>query len=200
MDNDLRLVEMFHTFQGEGKHWGRRAFFVRLPYCNLKCSWCDTSFNQFTKFSEEEFLNEAAKEPHRFAVITGGEPTMNKQTPRIIELLKSKGYEIAIETNGTFPIPDGIDFVTVSPKRDANFEIHADAALKANEVKIVVDADFDFNICKIYQEQEWTKLVRLSLSPEFNNLQESIKRIEEYIVKNPQWRVSLQTHKFMGVR
>lgn len=196
----LKLVEVFHTFQGEGVHAGRRALFVRMPFCNLKCPWCDTEFNTFEQWEESDFINFASAEKHRFAVITGGEPAMNKQTPRVIEILKDLGFEIAIETNGTFPIPAGIDFVTVSPKRDAQYEIHSDAAFKCTELKIVVDKNFDFNVLKDFQSRGWPNLIRLSLSPEFNELQENFKQIECFIKENPRWRVSLQTHKFLGIR
>lgn len=196
----LKLNEVFFTFQGEGEHWGRRALFVRLPYCNLKCSFCDTEFNSFEEWSEEKFKEFAIQEKCRFAVITGGEPTMNKQTPKVIQILKDLGYELAIESNGNFPIPNGIDFVTISPKRDAKYYIHADAALKANEIKVVVDKNFDFDVIRNLQNHEWTKLVRLSLSPEFGNMKESLLEMESFIKENPRWRISLQTHKFMGVR
>lgn len=196
----LRLVETFWTFQGEGAHAGRRAFFVRMPFCNLKCSWCDTEFNKYETFTEEEFRAQALAEPTRFAVLTGGEPMMNKQSPRVIEILKELGFEIATETNGTFPILDGIDFVTVSPKRDAAFEIHADAALKVNELKFVIDEPFDMEILKRFQEMDWTKLVRLSVSPEFGNFDASIEKMTAFIKENPRWRISLQTHKWMKVR
>ncbi len=196
----LRIVEMFWTFQGEGSHAGRRALFVRMPFCNLSCSWCDTSFNHYTKISEEEFLFFAQQEPTRFAVLTGGEPMLNKQSPRVVELLRGLGFEIATETNGTAAIIDGLSFVTVSPKRDAQYKIHADAALKANEIKVVVDEGFDFQVLKDIQEQDWTRNVRLSLSPEFGNFKNSIPMIEQFIKENPRWRVSLQTHKWIGVR
>lgn len=197
---NLKLVEWFWTFQGEGAHAGRRAFFVRVPFCNLACSWCDTEFNKFVTVSETDFLKDALAEPTRFAVLTGGEPTMNKQSPRIVELLRHNGFEIAIESNGTFPIPFTADFVTLSPKRDADYEIHADAAMKANELKFVVDDGFDFAVIKKYEKMPWTKLVRKSLSPEFNNFKENVSRIEAFIKENPQWRISLQTHKWIGVR
>lgn len=196
----LRLVETFWTFQGEGTNWGRRAFFVRMPFCNLKCSWCDTEFNKYETLDEEEFRRRATEEPGRFAVLTGGEPMMNKQSPRVIEILKELGFEIAVETNGTFPILQGIDFVTVSPKRDAKFEIHPDAALRVNELKFVVDEGFDLEILKRYQDYEWTKLVRLTLSPEFGNFEASLERMTAFIKENPRWRISLQTHKWMKVR
>lgn len=196
----LRIVEMMWTFQGEATHMGRRALFVRMPFCNLSCSWCDTQFNKYEKISVDDFIAFAKQEPSRFAVLTGGEPMLNKQSPRIIEILKSLGFEIACESNATAPILPGIDFVTISPKRDAEYKIHPDAALKANEVKIVVDEGFDFNVCRDIQNQEWTKLVRLTLSPEFGNFKASIVEIENFIKENPRWRISLQTHKFMGVR
>jgi 7-carboxy-7-deazaguanine synthase len=200
MGDVLRLVEWFWTFQGEGANWGRRAFFVRLPYCNLKCTWCDTEFNKFVTVTEEQFLRDARSEKTKFAVLTGGEPTMNKQLPRIIALLKSFEFEIAVETNGCFKIPDGIDFVTVSPKRDADYRIHPHAQERANELKYVIDKDFDFSILTRLQEQEWTRTKRLTVSPEFNDMKESVSRIENFLKENPRWRMSLQTHKWLGVR
>lgn len=195
----LRLVEWFWTFQGEGANWGRRALFVRLPFCNLKCSWCDTEFNKFQTISEADFIQFAESEPARFAVITGGEPAMNKQTPRIIELLKGIGFELAIESNGTFAIPQGFDFVTVSPKRDADYRIHPAALNSAHEFKFVVDDGFDFEQLRIFQDQVRPDQ-RLTLSPEFNAFKLNVSRIESFIKENPRWRLSLQTHKWIGVR
>lgn len=198
---DLRLVEWFWTYQGEGANWGRRAFFVRLPFCNLKCSWCDTEFNKFVVVSEKDFLKDARAEKTKFAVLTGGEPTMNKQTPRIISLLKQFEFELAIETNGNFPIPANIDFVTCSPKRDAGWLIHPDVIPKINELKYVVDDGFDFGMLAELEKQDWTRLVpRLTLSPEFNNFQINIAKITDFLKEHPRWRMSLQTHKWIGVR
>lgn len=173
---------------------------MRMPFCNLSCVWCDTSFNTFTKWSEEEFRQFALKEKTRFAVVTGGEPMMHKHTPRVVAILKEVGYEIACETNGTFPIVDGIDFVTCSPKRDADFEFHADVAQKVNELKYVVDKDFDFQILRDLQNQAWTKNVRLTLSPEHGDMADNMQKILEFIEDNPRWRYSLQTHKILGVK
>lgn len=196
----FRLVEWFWTFQGEGANAGRRALFIRMPYCNLKCPWCDTEYNKWIPVSKEEIVSAMQQEPTKFAVLTGGEPTMNKQLPELIALLKENGFEIAVETNGTFPIPDGINFVTVSPKRDAEFQIHADAALKCTELKLVVDKDFNFDIARAYESKEWSKYVRLSLSPEFNEMHINLERIEAFIKENPRWRISMQTHKWAGFR
>lgn len=194
----LRINNVFFTFQGEGKYSGVRSLFVRMPFCNLTCPWCDTEYNSYKKWTEEEFLNFAKSEPTRFAVITGGEPMMNKKTADVIRLLKSIGYFIACETNGTFPIVDGIDFVTCSPKRDAEppYFIHQDAWPKVNEFKYVVDDRFDFSILDRHDLKDGR---RYSLSPEFNKMKESLERIQAYIKEHPRWRISLQTHKWMDI-
>lgn len=196
MGDLIRLVEFFWTFQGEGENWGRRAFFVRMPFCNLKCSWCDTEFNKFTKYTMEQLKEAALMEPSRFAVLTGGEPMLNKDSPRVVRLLKDLGFQIAVETNGTAPIIEGIDFVTISPKADAGYKVHMDALLKAHEIKLVVDKYFDREVPQRFESSQ----ARLTLSPEFNDFLINVKTIEEYIKENPRWRISLQTHKFMKVR
>jgi organic radical activating enzyme len=192
----LKLNDVFWTVQGEGHNWGRRALFVRMPFCNLACTWCDTEYNSYKTWSVSEFTEFAKQESCRFAVITGGEPMMNKHTPMIIAILKNLGFEIACESNGTFPILSGIDFATVSPKRDADFDIHEENYWKANELKLVVDKDFDFEICKKFESMS----CRLSLSPEFNEWQENVERILNFIKENPKWRISLQTHKILNVK
>lgn len=202
MTDGLNLVDAFWTIQGEGLHAGRRALFVRMPYCNLACSWCDTEFNKFKTWSEADFVKFAGAEPSTFAVITGGEPMLNKHTPRVIQLLGAMGFEIACESNGTFPILGGVDFATVSPKRqtaEKNMEpyfVHPQAMQRASEFKYVVDAEFDFGILKRHNTKDGK---RYSLSPEFNNMAASLEKIIAYVKENPAWRISLQTHKFMNV-
>ncbi len=194
---DLRINDLFFTFQGEGQNWGRRSLFVRMPFCNLACSWCDTQFNSYKQWTEEVFIEFAKQEACRFAVITGGEPTINKQVPRVITLLKELGFEIAIESNGTFPIPDGITFATVSPKRDAGFEIHQanfDYG-RVQEFKFVVDEGFEWSVLKNFEATG----AKLTLSPEYGRFDESMKEIMAYIKENPQWRYSLQTHKILKI-
>lgn len=198
----LQINDVFYTIQGEGANAGRRSLFVRMPFCDLACSWCDTQFNTFTRWNENEFEKFASEGKCRFAVITGGEPTMHKHTPRVVNILKSLGYEIAIETNGHFPIPIRIDFVTVSPKRDVAkasqppFYICDDAFENASEFKYVVDKGFDFGILDRHDVHDGK---RYSLSPEFGSFQESVQRILDFIRENPEWRLSLQTHKWIGI-
>lgn len=194
----LQLNDVFWTFQGEGRHAGRRALFVRMPYCNLKCSWCDTSFNSFKKWEEEAFRIFAQSEQARFAVITGGEPMMNKMTPRVVEILKELGFYIACETNGHYPIVPGIDFVTCSPKNEGPlpYLVHAEAFHEVSEFKYVVDDRFDFTTLDRHDTRDGKFY---SLSPEFNKMSESVEKITAYIKEHPDWKMSLQTHKWLGI-
>lgn len=196
MNDVLKINDVFWTHQGEGANSGRRALFIRMPYCNLACSWCDTTFDTYKNWSEVELIKFATEEQARFAVITGGEPSFNKDTPKVIRVLKGLGFEIAIESNGTFPIPKGIDFITVSPKRDAKYEVHPKTFLEAHEFKYVVDEGFDFKLLDRHNTSDGR---RYSLSPEFGQMQKSVKEIMSYIKEHPQWRISLQTHKWINI-
>lgn len=194
----LNLVDGFWTFQGEGKYAGSRALFIRMPHCNLKCPWCDTKFDEFERWTHERLSTLAGREKARFAVITGGEPMMNKQTPEVVEILKGHGFLVACETNGTFPIVKDIDFVTCSPKRfqKVPYFIHDDAWQKTSEFKYVVDDDFDFNVLN---RHDVTDGRRYSLSPEYTYMHKNLDKIFAYIKENPGWKISLQTHKVMRV-
>jgi organic radical activating enzyme len=192
-----KINDVFWTFQGEGEQAGRRALFVRMPFCDLKCEWCDTEFNTFKTWREDQFKDFAASEPGRFAVVTGGEPMMNKQTPRVLDWLKDLGFEIACESNGRWPILDRIDFPTVSPKRQGGYTIHPRVWDRVKEFKYVIDEGFDWRVLDRHNERD--DGVRLSLSPEFGRFTKSLEEIFEYIRKNPRWRISLQTHKWMEI-
>lgn len=194
----IQIVDIFWTFQGEGYNSGRRALFVRLPFCNLSCAWCDTEFNTFKTYSKEQFEEICTQEQARFAVITGGEPTMSKNFAPVYDLLKAHGFEIAVESNGTFPPPAGDYWLTVSPKREqkvhAPYFVHPETFSKVSEFKYVIDDDFDFEVLKRHNAG------KLYLSPEFNNLEKNLNSIFDYIKENPQWKISLQTHKWMNIK
>lgn len=201
-DGFIHINDVFATFQGEGFHAGRRALFVRMPFCDLACPWCDTQFDKFKPWDKDDFRDFAQREENRFAVITGGEPTMHKHTPVVIDILKSLGFYIAIESNGHFPIPAGIDFVTISPKAYTSakhpepFYVCEDAWAKCSEFKYVVEEGFNFDLLARHTKEDGKIL---SLSPEFNIFHQSLARIFDFIKEHPQWRISLQTHKFMNV-
>ena len=122
---------------------------------------------------------------------------MNKHVPAIIKILKTLGYEIACETNGTFPVFDGIDFPTVSPKYGANWDIHPNAFTNAKEFKYVVDDQFRFATLDKHNVNDGR---RYSLSPEFGDLPKQLERIMNYIKENPKWLLNLQSHKFVSIK
>lgn len=206
MSKPLQINDLFWTVQGEGRWSGHRALFVRMPYCNYDCPWCDTEYDSYKPVTEEEFQTFCTQEPARFAVITGGEPTLHKDTPRVIELLKKNRFFIACETNGSAPIPEGIDFPTVSPKRFTKnklepFFIHDKVFGRAKEWKYVVDSDFDFSILSRHKSE--TSMTDdstvYSLSPEHSDMHTNTQKILNFVSENPQWKLSLQTHKWINV-
>lgn len=199
----LQINDIFWTLQGEGRWSGRRALFIRLPYCNYECPWCDTTFDSFKPMEESEFEAFARQEPARFAVITGGEPLAHKDLPKILQILKKNNFYIACETNGSFPAPQDIDFVTISPKpysknkSQEKYYIHPETFRRASEFKYVVDDHFDFKILDRHQND--SDQITHSLSPEFTKMNENVKKIIAYIQQNPTWKLSLQTHKWINI-
>jgi 7-carboxy-7-deazaguanine synthase len=201
----IHLNDLFHTVQGEGFHVGRRALFVRMPYCNLACSWCDTSFNSHKEWTVQQIVDFARKESTRFAVITGGEPTMHKHTPRVIEILTAMGFYVAIETNGHFPIPNGVAWVCCSPKKEsgkdrAPYYVAPGVRHDVDEWKYVVDYGFDFSVLDrhLLCQAECPRSL-FWLSPEHGTWRGSLDLILDYVAKNPAWRLNLQQHKIIGV-
>lgn len=179
-----KVNEIFYSLQGEGCHTGTPAIFVRLSGCNFACPFCDTDHAAGLLMSADEILSEVAKHPASHVVITGGEPAMQIDDA-LIAALKDKGYYIQIETNGSLPLPDGIDWVTCSPK-DKPWRIgHVD------ELKIV------------YQGQD-VEEIAAHFSPSVFCLQpcsgENIPETVAYILEHPRWRLSLQTHKFINIQ
>ncbi len=204
--DSFHLNEIYWTFQGEGLHTGRRALFVRLPFCSLDCSWCDTSFKTYDTYSYEAVKNLASQEKARFCVLTGGEPSLHKHTPRIIKLLKSLNFQIAMESNACHEVPLGVDYLTLSPKRDSSqlkssegeaYYIHPEAYKKASEFKYVVDKGFDFQILLRHKIDDGRHYY---LSPEYSDMKSNLLQIMEFIQDHPGWKISLQTHKWIGIK
>ena len=206
------IKEIYYTIQGEGFHTGRSAVFVRFSGCNLWtghekdrenaiCNFCDTDFIGTDgpgggKFQTPNDLvkNVVSKWPSRskekrFVVFTGGEPLL-QMDEELINVLHFNKFEIAIETNGTVKAPKNIDWVCVSPKAGSDLII-----TKGNELKLVypqhgIDPSQYENLNFDY----------FSLQPMDNeNLNENIQKTIKYCHEHPLWRLSLQTHKFLGI-
>lgn len=192
-----RVNEIFASLQGEGYWTGRAAVFVRFSGCDLSCPFCDTDFRQYETIDKEEILRrvrEAAPEC-RFVVLTGGEPTMQADK-ELIDLFHLHHYYIAMETNGTLPYPEGVDWVTCSPK--TAYSAGARLAIsKAHEVKVIYDGKHPVSDEGL--ECQVRYLQPCDTGDEAKNKGILLGSIR-YVMEHPQWRLSLQTHKLLGIR
>ena len=132
-----RINEIFYSLQGEGYFTGTPAVFLRFSGCNLKCGFCDTRHEEFTLMSPADIIGNVSKFPSRHIVVTGGEPSLQLDS-LLIDMLHEEGFFIQIETNGTKRLPEGIDWVTCSPKSDAKG--NCDVKLRhIDELKVVYE-------------------------------------------------------------
>ncbi len=199
-----KVNEIFYSLQGEGAWSGTPMVFVRLSGCNLKCAFCDTAHESFREMSAEQIVAEAveAGEECRMLCLTGGEPTLQADD-KLVSALHKAGFSIHIETNGTKPLPEGIDWITVSPKLGLP-GVKGNAALKIrhiDELKLVyvpgMEEDSIEKWASVYAEFHF--LQPCDLGDEEKNrlcLEETI----DYIKKHPEWSLSLQMHKYLRIR
>lgn len=191
-----RINEIFYSLQGEGHNTGRAAVFIRFAGCNLKCPFCDTDFAEYREMTDEQIVDCASAFPARLAVITGGEPALQADN-RLISLLHEAGFKIAIETNGTRKLPDGIDWITVSPKTAFAGEAARLSLTHCDELKCIYDGQTD--VCSYGVEARYYYLQPCDTGDERRNIEIRNKCIE-YILSHPQWRLSLQTHKICSFK
>jgi organic radical activating enzyme len=193
------VMEHFYTLQGEGFFSGQAAYFIRLGGCNVGCVWCDVKESwdaeAHPRMAVDEMVACVADHPGKIAVITGGEPTLHDLKP-LTTASKQAGLRAHIETAATNPITGDWDWITLSPKK---FRAPLpENLILADELKIIIFNKSDFRWaekfaaavnpkCKLYLQPEWDK--RMEMTP----------LIVEYIGKNPQWQLSLQTHKYINI-
>ena len=199
------VKEIFYTVQGEGANIGRAAVFIRFAGCNLwsgreedrataTCQFCDTEFVGGTRYGTTELADAAAalwpdNHGDRFAVLTGGEPTLQVDAPLVTELKRRK-FQIAIETNGTHPVVSGVDWICVSPKAGAPLMVR-----EADEIKLVFPQPGLMPNClpPMRARHRW-------LSPMAGPaIAENTRRAVAWCLAHPEWRLAIQAHKFWGV-
>ena len=189
----MRINEIFYSLQGEGRFTGVPAVFVRLAGCNLRCPFCDTDFAGYTEMSEEDIVKEVSRYPARHVVITGGEPTL-QLTDSLVERLHERGNFVQMETNGTHPVPAGIDWVTCSPKAGGRVVL-----TRCHEVKMLYEGEgTDLSAAEAIEAAEY-RLQPLDTGDAARN-EETVKATIHYILEHPKWKLSLQTHKILNVR
>ena len=192
------IVEIFHSVQGEGFHSGIPHVFVRFGNCNLRCEWCDTDFLTYEERTLSSIVDEVLSYNCERVIFTGGEPAM-QDLDTIGTILKHHGLKLSIETNGTIPVDPIIDWICVSPKD----QMYPNVAIKqrtGHELKVVyVGQSLDmYNELKEGFEHHFIQPCYIeSDSVEANG--RSFAQVEELVKSNRGWRLSLQTHKWMGV-
>lgn len=180
-----RVNEIFYSLQGEGYFTGTPAVFLRFSGCNLKCGFCDTDHSAATEMEIDTLVNRLMDYPSRHLVITGGEPSL--QVDRLlIEVLHDAGFFVQIETNGTHPLPDNIDWVTCSPKHGGEVVIS-----RIDELKVVFTGADPEPIASRFNAPHYF------LQPCSG---ENIPETVDYILRHPHWRLSLQTHKLINIQ
>ena len=205
------VKEIFYTLQGEGYNAGKAAVFCRFSGCNLWngkeknrenaiCSFCDTDFvgtngalgGKYTLINLVDKITRLwpSTKKDKFIVFTGGEPLLQLDK-LLIKEIKDNNFKIAIETNGTILPPPGIDWVCVSPKAKSNFILK-----KANEIKLVYPQE---NLDpRKFEELEFDHFY---IQPLYNKkLKENNKKAIDFVLKNPSWKLSIQSHKYIGVQ
>ncbi|MTV36447.1 7-carboxy-7-deazaguanine synthase [Duganella radicis] len=206
------IKEIFYTLQGEGAHAGRPAVFCRFSGCNLWtgresdrasaiCQFCDTDFvgtdgEGGGKFKTPQELAETINAlwptsytASKYVVFTGGEPLLQLDKP-LIDAMHAVGFTIAIETNGTLPVPEGVDWICVSPKMGSELVVK-----KGSEIKVVIpQANQDLSV---YEQLDFENFYVQAMDgplAEFNT-----KLAIETCKRNPKWKLSLQTHKLLQI-
>lgn len=205
------VKEIYYTIQGEGFHTGRPAVFCRFSGCNLWsgreedrskaiCQFCDTNFwgtdgengGKYSLFELVELIYSLYPEnqPGPYVVCTGGEPALQVDEA-LVQALQEKGFEVAIETNGTHKLPAALDWVCMSPKANTNIIVD-----KGDEIKIVIpqrgidprdfeNLKFKHFFVQAMESEQWD---------------DNIKHAVDFAMQNPKWRLSVQTHKYLGVK
>ena len=194
----LPLMEEFYTIQGEGYHKGSAAYFIRIGGCDVGCHWCDVKESwdsqKHPTTPVDEIVNNAVKYSNT-VVVTGGEPLMWNMDP-LTNKLRKKNIQIHIETSGAYSITGLWDWFCLSPKKN-RLPIPYAYEL-ANELKVIIYNKNDLKFAE-QQSKMINKNCHLYLQPEWSRRDKVMPVIVDYVMQNPKWKVSLQTHKYLNI-
>lgn len=194
----LPLMEQFYTIQGEGFHKGAAAYFIRIGGCDVGCHWCDVKESWDAGEHPPEVTERLADNAIRHSelvVVTGGEPLTWNMEPLTREL-KKRGAQVHIETSGAYDMTGTWDWICLSPKKIKlpKPEIYP----KTHELKCIIFNNHDFRFAE-EQAEKVAPNCHLYLQPEWSKREKMMPKIVDYVKKNPKWRVSLQSHKYLEV-
>ncbi len=194
----LPLMEEFYTIQGEGFHTGKAAYFIRIGGCDVGCHWCDVKESWYANLHPPTATENIVKNAKSYAttvVVTGGEPLMWR-LDYLTNLLQINNIKTHIETSGAYELSGKWDWICLSPKK-IKLPLE-DIYSKSNELKVIINTKNDFKFaeeqaakvsenCELFLQPEWSKHVKIT------------PLIVEYVMKYPQWKISLQTHKYLNI-
>ena len=197
-----RINEIFYSLQGEGHHTGYPSVFIRFSGCNLQCPFCDTHHNDGVLMNDTDIIHAVNLYKADWVILTGGEPSLWIDSAFIRLLHQATGKKIAIETNGTNPLPEGIDWVTVSPKSGiddmiGNPEIKVD---RADEIKVVdVGQDLDHYFELPCRSEKTLMYLQPCYVADKKIRESNIMRTVKRVLQDPRWTLSLQIHRYLGI-
>jgi len=203
MSATLPVVETFHSLQGEGHHSGRSAFFIRLAGCTVGCAWCDTKHSWRESVHTEHPVQQLAEEAREakasgaaFVVITGGEPLHHNLQSLTSALDEHCALPLHVETSGVEPLSGRFDWITLSPKR--HHPPREELLKSCHELKVVVHEPADIDFANAMAAVCSDRTERL-MQPGWQSLTGQDLAMN-HVRLHPQWRLSLQSHKWLGIR
>ena len=194
----LPLMEEFYTIQGEGYHTGKAAYFIRIGGCDVGCHWCDVKESWNAEIHPPTHVNTIVNHAKKYSdtvVITGGEPLMWSMNYLTSEL-QQHGIKTHIETSGAYSSSGNWDWFCLSPKKT---KLPLEEVYKeADELKIIIFNKSDFKFAEEQAAKVGSKC-ELFLQPEWSKKEKMTELIVDYVMKNPKWKISLQTHKYLNI-
>ena len=194
----LPLMEEFYTIQGEGFHTGTAAYFIRIGGCDVGCHWCDVKESWNAELHPPTGIDLIVANASKYSetvVVTGGEPLMWDMN-LLTQKLKENNRKVHIETSGAYPLTGIWDWICLSPKKN---KLPTETVYEnAHELKVIIYNKHDFVFAEEQAEKVNSNAI-LFLQPEWSKNDEMTPLIVDYVMKNPKWRVSLQTHKYLNI-
>ena len=208
-----KINEIFYSLQGEGHHEGYPSVFIRFSGCNLSCPFCDTKHDKGIFMDDDAIIHAVKLYKADWIVLTGGEPALSIDADFIHLLRRATGKRIAIETNGTVPLPDGIDWITCSPKtgicrpgglkpgeEPSNPDFANVVIPYANEIKVVdVGQDLDPYFSLKCKGEDTIMYLQPCYVPDEEEFAKNRLRTVRRVLADPRWTLSVQLHRFLGI-
>lgn len=208
-----KINEIFYSLQGEGHHEGYPSVFIRFSGCNLSCPFCDTKHDKGIFMDDDAIIHAVKLYKADWIVLTGGEPALSIDADFIHLLRRATGKKIAIETNGTVPLPDGIDWITCSPKtgicrpgglkpgeEPSNPDFANVVIPYANEIKVVdVGQDLDSYFSLKCKGEDTIMYLQPCYVPDEEEFAKNRLRTVRRVLADPRWTLSVQLHRFLGI-